>query len=56
MKQWRVKRYTTDSDEELAKVLNKIEAKKGYSLHQVIHIGHNLDHQRIYQIIYTVEK
>ena len=56
MKQWRVHRYTTDDDKELAKILNRIEAKPGYTLHQVIHIGHNLEGQRIYQFIYTVEK
>ena len=56
MKEWRVHRYVTDDDKDLARVLNKIEAKPGYNVHQVIHIGHNLSGQRIYQFIYTVEK
>ena len=56
MREWRVHRYTTDDDKELAKVLNRVEAKQGYKVEQVVFMGLNLENHRIYQIIYTVEK
>lgn len=56
MREWRIHRYTTFDDNELASVLNKVESKPGYKIQQVLYMGDNVEHVRIYQIIYTVEK
>ena len=48
---WGIVRFTTFDDEDLAHVIDVTERKYG-EVKQIIYMGDNSEHVRIYQIIY----
>lgn len=48
---WKIERISTFDDEELANKINEIE-QHGNTIKQIIYMGDNCAHIRIYQIIY----
>lgn len=56
MRKWNIQRIATLSDEELVTTLDNIEANPYYKIQEIVYMGDNPQHIRIYQIIYTEEK
>lgn len=55
MRQWKVERLVTFDDDELAAKLTEIDSRPGCTIKEVIYMGDNPVHIRIYQIIYVAE-
>ncbi len=53
MRNWKVVRLVTFNDDELAAKLNTIESQPGCKVKEVVYIGDNPQHIRIYQIIFV---
>lgn len=53
MRQWKIERISTFDDEELANFINKIDSRPGCEVKEIIYMGDNPQHIRIYQIIYV---
>ena len=55
MREWKVERIATFSDDELASFIQKIDSQPNQEVKEVIFIGNNTVDVRIYQIVYTKE-
>lgn len=55
MREWRVERIATLSDEELADFIQKIDSRPNCQVKEVVFMGNNLKDIRIYQVIYIIE-
>ena len=55
MKKYKIFRVSTFDDDELCGAMNEIESSPDRKIKQVIYMGDNSQHVRIYQIIYTEE-
>lgn len=53
MRQWKVERIATLSDEELANFINEIDDRPDCEAKEVVFIGDNTVKIRIYQVIYV---
>jgi len=55
MREWKIERIATFSDEELADFIQKIDSRPNCEVKEVIFIGNSLNDVRIYQVVYVVE-
>ena len=53
MSTWKVERLVTFDDEVLANKLTEIDSRPGCQVKEIVYMGDNPQHIRIYQIIYT---
>ena len=53
MRTWKVERLVKFDDDELANTLTEIDSNPGCTVKEVIYMGDNPQHIRIYQIIFV---
>ena len=53
MRTWKIERLSTFDDDELAAKLTEIDSRPGCQVKEVVYMGDNPLHVRIYQIIYV---
>ena len=54
MRVWKIVRISTFDDDELANKITEIDNTPGQKVKEVIYMGDNSLHIRIYQILYTI--
>jgi hypothetical protein len=56
MRKWKIERLTTFDDDELTNKIMEIESRGlNYKVQQIVYMGDNSQHVRIYQILFTIE-